>query len=85
VRAIAKELKIPQEIIDRPPTAGLWHGQTDEGEMGITYELLDKILFAIAHKKSLSKFPISKVNLVKKMVANSSHKRQLPPICKFGY
>lgn len=82
VRALAKELKIPQEIIDRPPTAGLWDGQTDEDEMGITYELLDKILFAIAHKKSLSKFPANKVKLVKKMITNSSHKRQLPPICK---
>lgn len=85
VRALAKELKIPQEIIDRPPTAGLWDGQTDEDEMGITYELLDKILFAIQHKKTLSKFPASKVKLVKKMVKSSEHKRQLPPICKFGY
>jgi len=82
VRALAKQLKIPQEIIDRPPTAGLWDGQTDESEMGITYELLDKTLFAIAHKKSLSKFPANKIKLVKDMISNSSHKRQLPPICK---
>ncbi|MEK7065273.1 MAG: NAD(+) synthase, partial [Patescibacteria group bacterium] len=95
VKALARELKIPQEIIDRPPTAGLWDGQTDEGEMGITYELLDKILYAISaqggsasggeHKKSLSKFPANKVKLVKKMIQNSEHKRRLPPIRRFAF
>ncbi len=85
VKELARELKIPQEIINRPPTAGLWAGQTDEGEMEITYELLDKILFAIEHRKSTSKFPASKVKLVKKMISNSFHKRQLPPICRFAF
>jgi NAD+ synthase len=85
VRALARELKIPQEIIDRPPTAGLWDGQTDEGEMGITYDLLDKILFAIEHKKSLSEFPKNKAELMKQMIKNSEHKRQSPSICKLGY
>jgi NAD+ synthase len=46
VRALAKELDIPQEIIDKPPSAGLWEGQTDEGEMGITYEMIDKVIMA---------------------------------------
>ncbi len=81
VRELAKELKIPQEIIDHPPTAGLWDGQTDEGELGITYELLDQILFSIEHKKPLSKFPANKVKLVKNMIKNSEHKRTSPPIC----
>ncbi len=81
VKELAQELKIPQEIIDRPPTAGLWDGQTDEGEMGITYELLDQILYAMEHKKSLSKFPANKVKLVQKMIQNSEHKRKSPPIC----
>ena len=35
---LAEELGIPRQVIDKPPTAGLWPGQTDEGEMGITYE-----------------------------------------------
>lgn len=46
VRQLAKELKISQEIIDKVPSAGLWEGQTDEEEMGITYELLDKVIMA---------------------------------------
>jgi NAD+ synthase len=46
VRKLAKELGIPQEIIDKPPSAGLWEGQTDEGEMGITYKMIDKVIMA---------------------------------------
>ena len=45
VYQLAKYLEIPQEIIDKPPRAGLWNNQTDEDEIGMTYELLDKILY----------------------------------------
>ena len=41
---LAKELNLPQNIIDRTPTAGLWKGQTDEQELGFSYSLIDKIL-----------------------------------------
>lgn len=82
VRALAKYLGVPQEIIDRPPTAGLWSGQTDEGEMGITYDELDKILEARAKRKSLRGFSVSLVKKVERFVKNSAHKRALPPICK---
>lgn len=41
VREVARAIGIPQEIIDRPPSAGLWQGQTDESEMGMTYADLD--------------------------------------------
>ena len=44
VRALAADLGVPQEIIDRPPSAGLWSGQTDEDELGFTYEQLDRYL-----------------------------------------
>ena len=81
VKKLAKKLNIPDEIINRAPTAGLWEGQTDENEMGITYEMLDKILLAIETKQSLTKFPKDKVKLVKKMIKNSEHKRHLPPVC----
>jgi NAD+ synthase len=82
VRQLTEYLKIPQEIIDRPPTAGLWAGQTDEGEIGITYEKLDQIIETIEKKKSLVKFSVNDVKLVKKMIAVSEHKRKLSPICK---
>ncbi|AWB43338.1 ammonia-dependent NAD(+) synthetase [Paenibacillus sp. CAA11] len=38
VRQIAAYVGVPQEILDKAPTAGLWEGQTDEGELGVTYE-----------------------------------------------
>ena len=44
---LAKHLGIPKQIIDRKPSAGLWEGQTDEGEMGFTYEIADRILQAM--------------------------------------
>ena len=81
VRELARELGIPEEIIAKPPSAGLWEGQTDEGEMGITYEELDKAIQAIeagdtsrCDKKALEK--------VRRMMAASAHKRAPIPICK---
>jgi len=44
VRELAAELEIPQSIIDKPPSAGLWPGQTDEDEMGFTYADLERYL-----------------------------------------
>jgi len=91
VKKLAKKLNVSDEIINRPPTAGLWTGQTDEKEMGITYELLDQILLVISaqggsvsvgkNKKLLAKFPIDKIRLVKKMIKNSEHKRRTPLTC----
>jgi len=51
VRSLALNLRIPRHIIAKPPTAGLWQGQTDEGEMGITYPELDAILEGLESKK----------------------------------
>lgn len=53
VRQLAKLLSIPERIINKVPSAGLWEGQTDESEMGITYEQLDKIINCIENKKQL--------------------------------
>ena len=44
VRALARELGVPAPVIDRPPSAGLWTGQTDEEELGLTYDQLDRFL-----------------------------------------
>ena len=80
VRILARELGIPSHIITKPPTAGLWHGQTDEGEMGITYPELDDILGRLEKKKKHI-LPSEKVNKVKVMIERSEHKRQGPRIC----
>ncbi len=47
VRELARKVGIPPRIIEKTPSAGLWPGQTDEGEMGISYEELDRILLGI--------------------------------------
>ena len=75
VRKLAKELGVPQEIIDKAPSAGLWHGQTDEGEMGITYDELDQIISGTVRGVA-----VAKIELVAKRKATSEHKRKLPDI-----
>src|SRR3989339_549948 len=75
VRELAAELKIPPAIIDKAPSAGLWEGQTDEGEMGITYADLDRILTG-----KLDGIGKDKIALVKKRQTASQHKRALPEI-----
>jgi NAD+ synthase len=82
VRALAKHLGVPSEIITKKPSAGLWDGQTDEGEMGITYDELDEILCRLEKGKDLSDFEKEKVEKVKRMIKLSEHKRHLPPGCK---
>jgi NAD+ synthase len=80
VRLLAAELGIPQAIIDRPPTAGLWEGQTDEGEMGITYEALDTALAAIESGDTRHLDPVQLAQ-VQQMIDSSAHKRSMPPVC----
>ena len=83
VRKLAKELGVPKEIIDRPPSAGLWKDQTDEGEMGISYEDLDLCLQAIEEKKE----HIVKKEILEKtqtMIKNSRHKREKLPVFNIG-
>lgn len=48
---LAKHLGIPESIINQQPTAGLWHGQTDEGEFGFTYKEADMVLFLSLEEK----------------------------------
>jgi NAD+ synthase len=74
VRALARELNVPQAIIDRTPTAGLWLGQTDESEMGFTYADLERYLEDGA--QSLAPALVMKIE---RLVRASEHKRHLPP------
>ena len=80
VRQLARELKIPQGIITKAPTAGLWFGQTDEVEMGITYDELDDILDRFCnHKKQVAS--TKSVDKVTRMYKKSEHKRTGAEIC----
>jgi len=88
VRAIAEDLQLPAAIRERPPTAGLWEGQTDEGELGMTYADLDQILYGLEQLRSeeeiasLTGFPVDRVRAIEERVMRFRHKRRLPPIPK---
>ena len=75
VRAIARYLNIPEKIIIKAPSAGLWANQTDEAEMGFSYEQLDKYL-ETGEADSDVKLKIDAMH------ARSEHKRKPAPICK---
>ena len=79
LRKLAKELEIPQEVIERIPSAGLWDNQTDEAEMGITYAELDKVIkaFRKGQTKDINENILLKV---KKMMKDSEHKRARVPV-----
>lgn len=76
---LARELGVPSEVIERPPSAGLWPGQTDEGEMGITYRELDRVLAAIDAGDTSGIQP-EVLEKVQGMIARSAHKRAMPPV-----
>lgn len=80
---LAKYLKLPNNIIDKTPTAELYHGQTDEQELGASYEVIDEILKAIENKKPLKalekKHSKELVKHILDMIKNNEHKKKMPP------
>ena len=73
VRDLARYLDIPGEIIDKPPSAGLWEGQTDEAELGLTYSELDRYLIAGEAEKRIK-------DKIDSMLNKGTHKRCLPHV-----
>lgn len=90
VLELAKYLEIPKQVISKPPTAGLWHGQTDEGELKLSYDQLDKILVGLEKKIDLNEISRitdikkSEIVRIKKMRIKSQHKRRAALIPKVG-
>ena len=90
VRQLAKHLGVPRPIQTKAPTAGLRPGQTDEGDMGVSYEELDAVLKGIELNHQLATIarktgvPLAKVEKINGMVRKSEHKRHMPLIPKIG-
>jgi NAD+ synthase len=90
VRQLAVAMGVPTSIIRKAPSADLWPGQTDEGEGGFSYPMLDRLLFwRIDKRRSIEEmealgFDRATVERVDRMVATSEFKRQVPPIAKLG-
>jgi NAD+ synthase len=74
VRALARELGIPDAIVDKAPSAGLWAGQTDEAEMGFGYAELDRYLGGGPETVA----PALAMR-IERLIRRSGHKRALPP------
>lgn len=81
VRAVAKAIGVPDSVIERPPSAGLWAGQTDEDEIGLTYETLDEALQAI-ERGDTSEIDSDVLAKVQRMIAVTNHKRTSVPSFK---
>ncbi len=79
VRKLARDLGLPKRIIAKPPSAGLWPGQTDEDEMGMTYGMLDAVLRAI-DRREMAAVPAAAVTRVRQRMSATAHKRGIPPI-----
>ena len=90
VRLLAEQVGVPVAIRRKTPTAGLWPGQTDEGDLGASYENLDRILVGIegrltdAEIARHGKVPLAKVRAIRARVVANRHKRVPPMIPKLG-
>ncbi len=86
VRQLSRDLGVPQALITKPPSADLWHGQTDEGELGFTYEEVDRLLFLLVDEHCSPQecveagFSQAFVDEVIRRMERNHFKRVMPPI-----
>ncbi|HHH83660.1 MAG TPA: NAD+ synthase, partial [Chloroflexi bacterium] len=90
VRQLARFLEVPEEILNKPPSADLWDGQTDEGELGFTYEQVDRLLYLLVDQRYSpddcveAGFEHGFVEKVLDRIRRNQFKRLLPPIAKLS-
>jgi NAD+ synthase len=88
---IAEALDVPKPIIEKPPSADLWEGQTDETEMGITYAKLDALLYEMIDERQPDEellkqgFDAALISKVRGMIQRNQFKRRPPVIAKVSY
>lgn len=88
VRQLSHDLGVPDSILNKPPTADLWTGQTDEGELGFTYEEVDRLLYLLVDQRYSpadcidAGFAEKFVSTVVERIRRNHFKRILPPIAK---
>ena len=90
IRQLAHAVGVPDDIISKPPSADLWQGQTDEDELGFTYEEVDKLLYLLVDQRYSpdecveAGFTKDFVMGVTKRIQRSQYKRMMPPIAKLS-
>ncbi len=87
---LSRKLGVPEPIISKKPSAGLWAGQTDEAELGMSYGIVDRVLVMLEEKQSPERIEevlsISEEQLesVLRRMQSNEHKRNVPPIPEFS-
>jgi len=90
VYALARELGLPPAVLERPPSAGFWEGQTDEGELGQSYATVDRVLRRLELLEREEEIvratglDAGAVRSIAERVTRFRHKRRLPPVAKLG-
>lgn len=88
VRQMAAEMGVLRRILVKPPTADLWPGQTDEGELGLSYAEMDRLLYWMVDRRRTDEqlqglgFEPAAIKRVQRLIAGSEFKRQVPPVVK---
>ncbi len=90
VRQLARDLGVPRQIIEKPPSADLWADQTDEGELGFTYELADQLLYLLVDERytvdeaAAEGFDRALVERIWRRVRLNHFKRTMAPVAKLS-
>jgi NAD+ synthase len=90
LRQLAEAVGVPETILEKPPTADLWHGQTDEGELGFSYEDVDRLLYLMVDRRHTPEecveagFDRAFIERVMQLVQRNQFKRVMPPIAKLS-
>ena len=71
---------LDKEIISKKPSAGLWEGQTDEGEIGMSYDSIDEILYRMDYNLDFDGLNQADIDKVKRMMRAAEHKLNMPPM-----
>ena len=85
VYKLSKYMGVPQEIINKPPRAGLWNNQTDEAEIGMSYDLIDQILYQYCENSKTDKeiseileISVDDVDMIIDKINRNKHKSEVP-------
>jgi NAD+ synthase len=90
LRQLARAVGVPEVIVAKPPTADLWIGQTDEGELGFSYAEVDQLLYLLVDQRYTPEeclaagFAESLVRAVVERIRRSQFKRLMPPVAKLS-
>ncbi len=90
VRQLSAALNVPRSVIEKPPSADLWEGQTDEAELGFTYDAVDQLLYLLVDERysveecAAEGFDLAFAEKVWRQVKRNHYKRTMPNVAKLS-